>query len=167
METAVAVIVPPPQLPVSPFGVETIADRLASREGVSLEQARELLMEIGLEDELELFDGEDGSAAAREELERGASKLSDELRMSMDYYGAQEGVTPIERVVVCGLATDYCVKATAIDAVGLGYATVHAGRTLGRDLNCVVAVHLHERRQVVGHRNTTAGNAPGPRSHSW
>lgn len=29
----------------------------------------------------------------------------------------------IERVVVCGLATDYCVKATALDAVRLGYRT--------------------------------------------
>ena len=29
----------------------------------------------------------------------------------------------IERVVVVGLATDYCVKATAFDAVRLGYAT--------------------------------------------
>ena len=27
----------------------------------------------------------------------------------------------IERVLVCGLATDYCVKATALDAVRLGY----------------------------------------------
>jgi type IV pilus assembly protein PilM len=87
---------------VSPFGVETIADRLASREGISLDGARELLMEVGLEEDLELFNGEEGSAAAREELERGASKLSDELRMSMDYYGAQEGVTPVERVIVCG-----------------------------------------------------------------
>ena len=32
-------------------------------------------------------------------------------------------VAGIERVVVCGLATDYCVKATAIDARSLGYAT--------------------------------------------
>lgn len=29
----------------------------------------------------------------------------------------------VERVVVCGLATDYCVKATALDAVRLGYQT--------------------------------------------
>lgn len=29
----------------------------------------------------------------------------------------------IERVVVIGLATDYCVKATALDAIDLGYAT--------------------------------------------
>lgn len=29
----------------------------------------------------------------------------------------------VDRVVVCGLATDYCVKATALDAVRLGYTT--------------------------------------------
>lgn len=30
----------------------------------------------------------------------------------------------VERVVVCGLATDYCVKATALDAARLGFETV-------------------------------------------
>jgi nicotinamidase/pyrazinamidase len=29
----------------------------------------------------------------------------------------------IERLVVCGLATDYCVKATALDGARLGYST--------------------------------------------
>ena len=29
----------------------------------------------------------------------------------------------VERVVACGLATDYCVKATALDAAGLGFET--------------------------------------------
>ncbi len=32
-------------------------------------------------------------------------------------------VRGIERVVVCGLATDYCVKSTALDSVRLGYKT--------------------------------------------
>lgn len=30
----------------------------------------------------------------------------------------------VERVVVCGLATDYCVRATALDALAAGFATV-------------------------------------------
>jgi nicotinamidase/pyrazinamidase len=30
----------------------------------------------------------------------------------------------VERVVVCGLATDYCVKATALDAARLGFETI-------------------------------------------
>jgi type IV pilus assembly protein PilM len=87
---------------VSPFGIETIAERLASREEISLDEARERLIDVGLEEELDWFEDDDGSAVAREELERGAGKLSDELRMSMEFYGAQEGVTPVERVVVCG-----------------------------------------------------------------
>ena len=32
-------------------------------------------------------------------------------------------VRGVERVVVCGLATDYCVKSTALDAIRLGYVT--------------------------------------------
>ncbi len=33
----------------------------------------------------------------------------------------------IERVVVCGLATDYCVRATALDALRLGFPTTLVG----------------------------------------
>jgi nicotinamidase/pyrazinamidase len=33
----------------------------------------------------------------------------------------------VERVVLCGLATDYCVKATALDAARLGFATAVLG----------------------------------------
>jgi len=33
----------------------------------------------------------------------------------------------VERVLVCGLATDYCVKATAMDAARLGFDTVVLG----------------------------------------
>jgi type IV pilus assembly protein PilM len=86
---------------VSPFGIETIADRLASRQNVSIDEARELIMEVGLEEEVEVF-GQDNASGAREALEEGATKLGEELRMSMDFYGAQDGVTPVDRVVLCG-----------------------------------------------------------------
>lgn len=35
----------------------------------------------------------------------------------------------VERVVIAGLATDYCVKDTAIDAIGLGFETTVLGET--------------------------------------
>lgn len=41
----------------------------------------------------------------------------------------------IERVVVCGLATDYCVSATALDAIRLGYESFFLG-------DAVAAVNL-------------------------
>jgi nicotinamidase/pyrazinamidase len=44
-------------------------------------------------------------------------------------------VREVERVVVCGLATDYCVKATALDAVRLGFRTTVL-------LDAVAAVNL-------------------------
>ena len=43
----------------------------------------------------------------------------------------------VERVVVCGLATDYCVKATALDAVRLGFEVTLLG-------DAVAAVNLGE-----------------------
>ena len=43
----------------------------------------------------------------------------------------------VERVVVCGLATDYCVKATALDAVRLGFEVTLMG-------DAVAAVNLVE-----------------------
>ncbi len=36
----------------------------------------------------------------------------------------------VARVVVCGLATDYCVKATALDATRLGFETVLLGEAV-------------------------------------
>ncbi|HEY6638781.1 MAG TPA: type IV pilus assembly protein PilM [Solirubrobacterales bacterium] len=86
---------------VSPFGIEAIADRLASRNGIAIDEARELLMEVGLEEDVELFE-KDAAKVTRETLEEGATKLAEELRMSMDFYGAQESVTPVDRVVLCG-----------------------------------------------------------------
>jgi type IV pilus assembly protein PilM len=88
---------------VASFGVESIAIRLAEREGISTDEARHSLMDVGLEESLEFFADEGaGVSPAREVLEEGATKLVDELRLTLDFYGAQDGVTPVDRVVVCG-----------------------------------------------------------------
>jgi type IV pilus assembly protein PilM len=88
---------------VAPFGIESIATRIAERESMPLEEAREQLMDVGLEDPIEEYTAEPSPAAAvRGTLAEGTSKLIDELRVSLDYYGAQEGVPPIDQVIVCG-----------------------------------------------------------------
>ncbi len=88
---------------VAPFGMESIAAELTEGQEMSPEDARDLLLEVGLEESVDFFDEEGASAvAAREALQRGATKLADELRLSLDFYGAQENVPSIEQVVVCG-----------------------------------------------------------------
>ena len=88
---------------IAPFGIESIAVRVAEKTSMPLEQAREWLVEVGLEDDMDLFDTDrDQAEAAREALEDGASKLADELRVSVEFYSAQEGASGIDRVVVCG-----------------------------------------------------------------
>ena len=87
---------------VAPFGVESIAQRLAERESLDMADARDLLLDVGLEEPIEAFEGESSAVAARDALEEGASKLIDELRLSLDFYGAQEEAPAIEHVVLCG-----------------------------------------------------------------
>lgn len=88
---------------VAPFGMETIAAEAAEGREMEPDDARDLLLEVGLEESVDFFDEEGANAvAAREALQRGATKLADELRLSLDFYGAQENVPSIERVVVCG-----------------------------------------------------------------
>jgi type IV pilus assembly protein PilM len=89
---------------ISPVGVETIAEAVAEREELTIDEARDWLLEVGLEEPVDDSFGEDLARATvvREELEEGATKLLNELRLSLDYYGAQEGALPIEKIVVCG-----------------------------------------------------------------
>jgi type IV pilus assembly protein PilM len=88
---------------ISGFGVEGIAQRLAERQGLTLEHARQWLPHVGLDEPVEQIEGDRETVeAAREALADGASKLADELRMSLDYYRAQEGAANIETVVACG-----------------------------------------------------------------
>jgi type IV pilus assembly protein PilM len=88
---------------ISSFGVEGIAQRLAERRGLTLEHARQWLPHVGLDQPVEQIEGDRETVeAAREALAEGASKLADELRMSLDYYRTQEGAANIETVVACG-----------------------------------------------------------------
>jgi nicotinamidase/pyrazinamidase len=60
--------------------------------------------------------GEDGYSGFSMRDPAGGETIPTELDSTL----AQAGV---KRIVVCGLATDYCVKATALDGVRLGYDT--------------------------------------------
>jgi type IV pilus assembly protein PilM len=91
---------------VSPFGVEGIAQKLAERRRLSLEHARQWLVHVGLNNPVEGIEGDDETVkAARDSLAEGAARLVDELRLSLEYYAAQEGAMPIECIVACGPGT--------------------------------------------------------------
>jgi nicotinamidase/pyrazinamidase len=59
--------------------------------------------------------GEDGYSGFTMRDPSSGEELPTELEGLLRQHG-------IERVAVCGLATDYCVKATALDAVRLGFS---------------------------------------------
>ncbi|MDY3049278.1 MAG: isochorismatase family protein [Rothia sp. (in: high G+C Gram-positive bacteria)] len=54
------------------------------------------------------------------EREAGAPARDDTPKLSLDDWLAERGITDVD---VVGIASDYCVKATALDAVDAGYET--------------------------------------------
>ena len=88
---------------VSPVGLEDIVASLTGATGLSHEHAQQWLAYVGLAQSLEAFEGDPETISrARAALESGASALLDELRLSLDFYSAQEGAVPIERIVLSG-----------------------------------------------------------------
>jgi type IV pilus assembly protein PilM len=88
---------------ISPFGVEGIAQRLAERRGLTLSDARQWISHVGLERPTDEVEGDAETVEmTREVLAEGAAKLADELRLSLDFYRAQEGAANVEGVVACG-----------------------------------------------------------------
>ncbi len=88
---------------VSHAGLETLGERLARDRGLTYEHAMQWLSHVGLEQPLEAIDGDPETVAeARRALEEGASALVDDLRLSLDYYSAQEAAVPVERIVLSG-----------------------------------------------------------------
>lgn len=111
---------------VSLVGLGTIAARLASAHGLGHEHANQWLAHVGLERSLEELEGDpEVLAEARRALEEGVSGLVDELRLSLDYYGAQEGALRVERVALCGPGSAIPGLAGRIEAgLGLSIAPV-------------------------------------------
>lgn len=88
---------------VAQFSVRGIAEELASRTGLELEHAEQWLLHVGFDQSLAGIDGDPAMVeAARSTLEGNVARLADELRLSLDYYGAQEGAAPIETIHLCG-----------------------------------------------------------------
>jgi type IV pilus assembly protein PilM len=105
-------------------GLGTIGDRLVASRGLTPEHAAMWVSYVGLETPLEQIEGDPGILAdARSALDAGLTSLVDELRLSLDYYGAQEGAAPIEHVVLCGPGSAIQGVAGRIEAaVGLPVA---------------------------------------------
>jgi type IV pilus assembly protein PilM len=88
---------------VSHSGLEALAARLASARGLSYDHATQWLYHVGLELPLEQLEGDPETVAeARRALEEGVSGLIDDLRLSLDYYSAQDAAVPVERIVLSG-----------------------------------------------------------------
>jgi type IV pilus assembly protein PilM len=105
---------------VSHAGLEPITARLADNRALSREHAEQWLSHVGLDAPVEQIGGDSGTVAdARDALEAGVTVLIDELRLSLDYYRAQEGAVPPERVLLCGPGTAIPGLATRMEA-GLG-----------------------------------------------
>jgi type IV pilus assembly protein PilM len=120
---------------VSHIGLETIAGRFAVAHSLSPEHADQWLAHVGLEHSLEELDGDPEIVAeARRALEEGVSGLTDELRLSLDYYGAQEGALRVERVVLCGPGSAFPGLASRLEAgLGLSVAPVRPPGLSGFD----------------------------------
>jgi Tfp pilus assembly PilM family ATPase len=88
---------------VATAGLEGIVGRLAGERSLSAEHATQWLEHVGLEDPVEGLEGDpDTIADARRALEDGVTNLVDELRLSLDYYAAQESAVPVARLVLSG-----------------------------------------------------------------
>jgi type IV pilus assembly protein PilM len=88
---------------VSHAGLEAISERLAAARGLSPEHASQWLSHVGLDRPLEEIEGDPETVAhARLALEDGVPALLDEMRLSLDYYSAQESALPVGRIVLSG-----------------------------------------------------------------
>jgi type IV pilus assembly protein PilM len=129
---------------VSPVGLEDIAGSLASATGLSLEHAGMWLSHVGLVLPLEQIEGDPATVArTRSTLEHGAAQLVDELRLSLDFYGAQEAAVAVERVVLCGPGSSIPGLAEQMEpAVGLPIEVARPRALAGYDATTAARLTL-------------------------
>ena len=89
---------------VLPNGVESMAATLAERRGLTLDHARQWLRHVGLDRDVETIEGErEIVQEARTVLERGAGRIADDVRLSLEYYqAAVADARRVERMVMAG-----------------------------------------------------------------
>jgi type IV pilus assembly protein PilM len=120
---------------LSPVGLEDIAGRLSSSTGLSLDHSGMWLNHVGLGRPVEAIEGDPATIArTRSALERGATSIVDELRLSLDFYAAQEGAAPVGKIVLCGAGSAIPGLAAEIEtAVGLPIAVSRPAALAGYD----------------------------------
>jgi type IV pilus assembly protein PilM len=88
---------------VSTIGLEGTVRRLSTESGLIHDHASQWLTHVGLDRPLEQVEGDPRVVSqARAALEEGVRSMVDELRMSLDYYAAQEAAVPVGQIVLCG-----------------------------------------------------------------
>jgi type IV pilus assembly protein PilM len=102
---------------VSHAGLEATSIALAGSLGLDPEHAMQWISHVGLERPVGEIEGDAETVVqVRRVLEEGVSTLLDELRLSLDYYGAQEAALPVERIVLCGPGSTVAGLASRMEA---------------------------------------------------
>lgn len=120
---------------VSGIGVEEIVSRVVTEAGLLPEHATQWLVHVGLErDPAEIEGDPQIVTVVRRALEEGLAGIVDELRLSLDYYGAQESAVSVSKVVVCGFGSAIPGLPLRIEEqIGLPITAVRPGALVGYD----------------------------------
>jgi type IV pilus assembly protein PilM len=127
---------------VSHAGLEPAVRRLMTNRGLRADHAEQWLSHVGLEAPVEQVEGDRGVVGeTREALEAAVTALVDELRLSLDYYRAQDGAVAVERVLLCGPAAAVPGLTARMEA-GLGLPIASTLPAALGDLDPVLAARL-------------------------
>jgi type IV pilus assembly protein PilM len=127
---------------VASTGLESIAIRLATESGLSSEHAGQWLSHVALEAPVDAIEGDpEIVATSRRVLEEGSDGMVDDLRLSLDYYAAQESAIPVDRIVLCGPGGAIAGLAARMEA-GIGLPIAVATPPALAELEAAAAARL-------------------------